>query len=76
MRQACRACTIATSPMSDPASAPPSASGLDALPETPVSGARSTTAACMATSLFEYSNGCQSSVGADACDHDVETEQA
>lgn len=76
MTQACRACTIATSPMSDPASAPLSASGLDALPETAVSGARSTTAACTITPLFDWLDGCQSSVGADACDHDVETEQA
>ena len=51
MTQACRACTMATSPMSAPASAPPSASGLDALPETAVSGARSTTAACAITSV-------------------------
>ena len=54
MEHAGRACTMATSPMSAPASALPSVSGLDALPETAVSGARSTTAACTATPLGDF----------------------
>ena len=69
MGQAGRACTIAASPMSAPASVAPSASGLDALPETAVSGARSTTAACPTASVLTFCClvQCWCGAGAGAC---------